>query len=178
MRNLLEDDEAIQGMQYLNRATLLIHEAKNPELILYFKLCQARILDASRKFLEAAVKYRILPILPSCPLSSILCLVSLPCPLPSLFLLFNLNPRFSSPLIPTPTNLRRRLLRTPSRRIRTPKMSLRSNHLRRPRPRRSPTFPHPRNPLQRRKSKSISSNRLCHLGENAFLEIIETTGGQ
>ncbi len=61
MRNLLEDDEAIQGMQYLNRATLLIHETKNPELILHFKLCQARILDASRKFLEAAVKYRIPP---------------------------------------------------------------------------------------------------------------------
>jgi len=69
MRNLLEDDEAIQGMQYLNRATLLIHETKNPELILYFKLCQARILDASRKFLEAAVKYRTphLPISPSSP---------------------------------------------------------------------------------------------------------------
>jgi len=66
MRNLLEDDEAIQGMQYLNRATLLIHETKNPELILYFKLCQARILDASRKFLEAAVKYRT----PHLPLST------------------------------------------------------------------------------------------------------------
>lgn len=58
MRNLLEEDEAIQAMQFLNRANLLIHETKNVEYILYFKLCQARILDATRKFLEAAVKYR------------------------------------------------------------------------------------------------------------------------
>jgi len=59
MRNLLEEDEAIQAMQFLNRANLLIHEAKNVENILFFKLCQARILDATRKFLEAASKYRI-----------------------------------------------------------------------------------------------------------------------
>ena len=58
MRNLLEEDEAIQAMQFLNRANLLIHETKNVEYILFFKLCQARILDATRKFLEAASKYR------------------------------------------------------------------------------------------------------------------------
>ena len=60
MRNLLEEDEAIQAMQFLNRANLLIHETKNVEYILFFKLCQARILDATRKFLEAASKYRTL----------------------------------------------------------------------------------------------------------------------
>jgi COP9 signalosome complex subunit 4 len=59
MRNLLEDDEAIEALQFLNRATLLIHEAKSVEDTLFFKLCQARILDATRKFLEAATKYRI-----------------------------------------------------------------------------------------------------------------------
>lgn len=59
MRNLLEEDEAIQAMQFLNRANLLIHETKNDEAILFFKLCQARILDATRKFLEAATKYCI-----------------------------------------------------------------------------------------------------------------------
>src|SRR5271155_2207652 len=59
MRNLLEEDEAIQAMQFLNRANLLIHETKNVEYILFFKLCQARILDATRRFLEAASKYRI-----------------------------------------------------------------------------------------------------------------------
>ena len=65
MRNLLQEDEAIQAMQFLNRANLLIHETKNVEYILYFKLCQARILDATRKFLDAATKYRIeLPRLP------------------------------------------------------------------------------------------------------------------
>jgi hypothetical protein len=60
MRNLLEEDEAIQAMQFLNRANLLIHETKNVEYILFFKLCQARILDATRRFLEAASKYRTL----------------------------------------------------------------------------------------------------------------------
>jgi COP9 signalosome complex subunit 4 len=58
MRNLLEEDEAIQAMQFLNRANLLIHETKNVEYILFFKLCQARILDATRRFLDAASKYR------------------------------------------------------------------------------------------------------------------------
>jgi len=57
MRNLLEEDEAIQAGQFLSRANLLIHETNNVENILFFKLCQARILDASRKFLEAAQKY-------------------------------------------------------------------------------------------------------------------------
>jgi COP9 signalosome complex subunit 4 len=60
MRNLLEEDEAIQAIQFLNRANLLIHETKNVEYILFFKLCQARILDATRKFLDAAGKYRTL----------------------------------------------------------------------------------------------------------------------
>lgn len=59
MRNLLEEDEAIEAMQYLNRANLLIHETKDVKNIIFFKLCQARILDATRKFLDAAVKYRI-----------------------------------------------------------------------------------------------------------------------
>jgi hypothetical protein len=62
MRNLLQEDEAIQALQFLNRANLLIHETKNVEYILYFKLCQARILDATRKFLDAATKYRMTPL--------------------------------------------------------------------------------------------------------------------
>lgn len=58
MRNLLEEDEAIQAMQYLSRATSILHEtSKNTEMVLYYKLCQARILDATRKFLDAAIKY-------------------------------------------------------------------------------------------------------------------------
>ena len=58
MRNLLEEDEAIQAMQYLSRATSILHEtSKNVETVLYYKLCQARILDATRKFLDAATKY-------------------------------------------------------------------------------------------------------------------------
>jgi COP9 signalosome complex subunit 4 len=58
MRNLLEVDEAILAMKSLNRATMLIHETKDVEYILFFKLCQARIFDATRRFLDAASKYR------------------------------------------------------------------------------------------------------------------------
>ena len=57
MRLLLEVDEAVTADAYLNRAALLIHNSNDLVLNLTFKLCQARILDAKRRFLEAATKY-------------------------------------------------------------------------------------------------------------------------
>ncbi|KAI9471006.1 MAG: proteasome component region PCI domain-containing protein [Benjaminiella poitrasii] len=54
---LLEEDEAVQAESYLNRAALLIPNSNDPLLNLTFKLSQARILDAKRKFLEACTKY-------------------------------------------------------------------------------------------------------------------------
>ncbi|KAI7902467.1 COP8-like protein [Cokeromyces recurvatus] len=54
---LLEEDEATQAEAYLNRAALLIPNSNDPLLNLTFKLSQARILDAKRKFLEACTKY-------------------------------------------------------------------------------------------------------------------------
>ncbi|CCG81507.1 putative COP9 signalosome subunit 4 [Taphrina deformans PYCC 5710] len=57
IRCLLEEDEAISADTYLNRATLLIHNTSDPEILLHFKLAQARIFDAKRKFIEASQKY-------------------------------------------------------------------------------------------------------------------------
>lgn len=53
----LEEDEAVQAESYLNRAALLIPNSNDTLLNLTFKLSQARILDAKRKFLEACSKY-------------------------------------------------------------------------------------------------------------------------
>ena len=64
MRNLLEDDEAISAADYLNRATLLIHTCADPALNLKFQMCQARILDSKRDFLNACSKYHQLSFSP------------------------------------------------------------------------------------------------------------------
>ncbi|RPB02388.1 hypothetical protein L873DRAFT_1733278 [Choiromyces venosus 120613-1] len=60
MRNLLEDDESIAADSWLNRATLIIHKSTDPSLNLNFAMCQARILDAKRQFLNACSKYHFL----------------------------------------------------------------------------------------------------------------------
>ncbi|CAA7259798.1 unnamed protein product [Cyclocybe aegerita] len=57
VRLLLEDEDSVQAETYYNRAALLVHSASDRETILQFKLCQARISDYSRKFLEAASRY-------------------------------------------------------------------------------------------------------------------------
>ena len=57
VRLLLEDEESGQAETYYNRAALLTHTTTDKETLLQFKLCQARISDYSRKFLEAAGRY-------------------------------------------------------------------------------------------------------------------------
>lgn len=57
VRLLLEDEDSVQAETYYNRAALLIHSANDKETVLQFKLCQARIMDYARKFLEAASRY-------------------------------------------------------------------------------------------------------------------------
>ncbi|KAL9712900.1 hypothetical protein Ac2012v2_004140 [Leucoagaricus gongylophorus] len=57
VRLLLEDEESVQAETYYNRAALLIHSESDRETTLQFKLCQARISDYGRKFLEAASRY-------------------------------------------------------------------------------------------------------------------------
>ncbi|OCH94101.1 hypothetical protein OBBRIDRAFT_197228 [Obba rivulosa] len=57
VRLLLEDEDSVQAETYYNRAALLTHSTSDKEILLQFKLCQARISDYSRKFLEAASRY-------------------------------------------------------------------------------------------------------------------------
>mmetsp|Transcript_3318 Transcript_3318/g.5851 ORF Transcript_3318/g.5851 Transcript_3318/m.5851 type:complete len:405 (-) Transcript_3318:467-1681(-) len=53
----LEEDEAVNAETYINRASLLIPNCQDPGLKLRYKVCYARILDAKRKFQEAALRY-------------------------------------------------------------------------------------------------------------------------
>ncbi|KAI0068839.1 hypothetical protein BV25DRAFT_1817755 [Artomyces pyxidatus] len=57
VRLLLEEEDSVQAETYYNRAASLIHSTTDRETILSYKLCQARISDYSRKFLEAAGRY-------------------------------------------------------------------------------------------------------------------------
>ncbi|GAW05371.1 hypothetical protein F5879DRAFT_873750 [Lentinula edodes] len=57
VRLLLEEEDSVQAESYFNRAQLLVHSTTDKETLLQFKLCQARISDYSRKFLEAASRY-------------------------------------------------------------------------------------------------------------------------
>jgi len=57
VRLLLEEEESVQAETYYNRAALLVHSTQDRETLMQFKLCQARINDYSRKFLEAASRY-------------------------------------------------------------------------------------------------------------------------
>ncbi|KAF9821165.1 hypothetical protein IEO21_00773 [Rhodonia placenta] len=57
VRLLLEDEESVQAETYYNRAALLAPSTSDQESLIQFKLCQARINDYSRKFLEAASRY-------------------------------------------------------------------------------------------------------------------------
>lgn len=57
VRLLMEDEDSVQAETYYNRATALVHSTSDRALLLHYKLCQARVLDYSRKFLEAAARY-------------------------------------------------------------------------------------------------------------------------
>ena len=57
VRLLLEDEDSILAETYYNRAASLVHSTTDKEVLLAYKLCQARISDYSRKFLEAATQY-------------------------------------------------------------------------------------------------------------------------
>eukprot|EP00898_Chlorokybus_atmophyticus_P003583 jgi/Chlat1/4225/Chrsp27S04247 len=53
----LEDDDAISAETYIKKASFLLSTCKEEALDLQYKVCYARILDAKRKFLEAALRY-------------------------------------------------------------------------------------------------------------------------
>jgi len=56
-RLYLEEDDTTSAESYLNRAKNLLYKVEDKELNLMFQLCQARILDSRRKFLEASQTY-------------------------------------------------------------------------------------------------------------------------
>ncbi|CAB3405978.1 unnamed protein product [Caenorhabditis bovis] len=56
-RLLLECEEIDEAEQFVNRTSLLMVDVDSPDLIIEHKALQARVADAKRRFLEAAVKY-------------------------------------------------------------------------------------------------------------------------
>lgn len=53
----LEDQEAVSAETCVNRASALINSVDDVSLILRYRVTYARVMDANRKFLEAAVRY-------------------------------------------------------------------------------------------------------------------------
>mmetsp|Transcript_10184 Transcript_10184/g.30634 ORF Transcript_10184/g.30634 Transcript_10184/m.30634 type:complete len:393 (-) Transcript_10184:278-1456(-) len=53
----LEDDDAVAAEQYIKKASSLIAGCKQPALELQYRSCYVRILDAKRRFVEAAQRY-------------------------------------------------------------------------------------------------------------------------
>ena len=56
-RLYLEDEDPVQGEAYINRAAILLTQTKNDGLQIIYKVCQGRVLDYKRKFIEAASRY-------------------------------------------------------------------------------------------------------------------------
>lgn len=57
IRLLLEEEDSVQAEAYYKRAALYINSTQDRELQLTFKLCQARMSDFGRRFLESAMRY-------------------------------------------------------------------------------------------------------------------------
>jgi len=56
-RLYLEDEDPVQGEAYINRAAQLQTQTKDEHLQIIYKVCQGRLLDFKRKFIEAASRY-------------------------------------------------------------------------------------------------------------------------
>ena len=57
VRNFLEVEDSTAAEMYVNKLKNIMHTVSNPDLMLHFKLSQARIQDAKRDFLSAAQRY-------------------------------------------------------------------------------------------------------------------------
>lgn len=57
VRLLLEDEDSVTADTFFKRASLVIHHIKDPVVILQYKSVQARMLDFSCRFAEAASRY-------------------------------------------------------------------------------------------------------------------------
>jgi len=56
-RLYLEDEDPVQGEAYINRAAQLQTQTKDDNLQIIYKVCQGRVFDYKRKFIEAASRY-------------------------------------------------------------------------------------------------------------------------
>ena len=57
VRLYLEDEDPVQGEAYINRAAQLQTQTKDENLQIIYKVCQGRVFDYKRKFIEAASRY-------------------------------------------------------------------------------------------------------------------------
>ena len=57
VRCYLEEDDPTSANSYLNRVKNILYELQNRETRVHFQLCQARILDSQRQFLDASSAY-------------------------------------------------------------------------------------------------------------------------
>ena len=53
----MEDEDPVQAEAFINRAAQLQTQTKDPHLQIIYKVCQGRVLDYKRKFIEAAARY-------------------------------------------------------------------------------------------------------------------------
>lgn len=53
----LEDDEAIDAEVYLTKASQVINSVSDLTIVLRYRVTNARVLDANRKFVDAAIRY-------------------------------------------------------------------------------------------------------------------------
>lgn len=53
----MEDQEAVSAETCVTRASALINSVDDVSLILRYRVTYARVMDANRKFLEAAIRY-------------------------------------------------------------------------------------------------------------------------
>jgi COP9 signalosome complex subunit 4 len=53
----LEDDQTAEAELYVNKASSFINTVNNWALVLRYKVTYARVLDANRKFIDAAMRY-------------------------------------------------------------------------------------------------------------------------
>ncbi|KAI4139841.1 MAG: hypothetical protein LQ340_007963 [Diploschistes diacapsis] len=64
-RLYLEEDDTASAENYLNRVKTLLYKFQDQELNLSFQLCQARILDSRRKFLDSSQAYHAVSLSPA-----------------------------------------------------------------------------------------------------------------
>ena len=55
----LEDEDPVQGEAYINRAAQLQTQTKDDNLQIIYKVCQGRVFDYKRKFIEAASRQEL-----------------------------------------------------------------------------------------------------------------------